>query len=405
MRISYLLVLSILSTTIHAKKIDYENAQDVALNWIQKITHTSKKIAADKAYFSADHKMKLVSGGKKPYYIFNLDGGGWVIVADDDINSPILAFSDKSSLDPYSLPPQFQWWLKSVSKELDHAKKLVKKGISPKKISARKTAEKAYASVNAKSSLGPLLKTSWGQGRGYNEYCPTDSRSIEGNNHVPAGCVAVAMAQVMNYYAWPPKGYGRNSYTPASNPQYGVQSVDFSNSYYNWGSSDAAKITYHSGVAVNMDYTPYGSGAYLNQASTALRMNFNYHASSLTRKSSDAEWDRRLINSLNQNKLVLYQGKGDIVHVFVCDGYKKVGDGYMYHFNWGWNGRGNGWFRIGDMTPFGSRSFNRNNYAIFDIYPADPAYNLNIKQQSAPFGFILSFGLFVALFGYRGFKL
>jgi len=402
MKFFYLLLFAFFSILTFAKEIDYKDAQNVALKWIQKVTHTSKKIAEDKAYLPANHSMKLVSDSKKPYYIFNLDGGGWIIVADDDINAPVLAYSEKSSLNPYNLPPQFKWWLDGVSKELESAKSLAKKVKVVKRVTSNTTAEKAYGSINAQNSVGPLLKTAWGQGRGYNEECPKDSRSIEGNGHVPAGCVAVAMGQIMNYYSWPPKGYGKNSYTPRSYPQYGVQSVDFSNTTYSWKSINPAKIVYHSGVAVNMDYGPYGSGAYLSQAEYAMKMNFRYKASSVTKKYSDVQWDSKLINSLNHNRLVLYQGKGEIVHVFVCDGYKKVDDGYMYHFNWGWNGSGDGWFKISNMTPFGTGNFNRNNYAIFDIYPSDPGYNLDITKQRAPVGLALIFMLFVVLtFSYR----
>ena len=405
MRVGNIFIVLFLLSALNSKEIDYNDAQKLALKWIQKITRTSKKIAKDKAYLPANHKMKLISDVNKPYYIFNLDGGGWIIVADDDINSPVLAYSKTSSLNPYNLPPQFKWWLNSVSKELNTAKRLAKRKRYLKKVTTYKKAEKAYGSINAKSSVGPLLRTAWSQGSGYNEYCPKDSRSVEGNGHVPAGCVAVAMAQIMNYYSWPPRGYGKNSYTPRSYPQYGVQSVDFSNTTYNWRSIDPAKITYHAGVAVNMDYGPYGSGAYLSQAEYAMKMNFRYKASSVTKKYSDAQWDRKLINSLNRNRLVLYQGKGSIVHVFVCDGYKKVDNGYMYHFNWGWNGSGNGWFKISNMTPFGTSNFNRNNYAIFDIYPSDPGYNLDIKQQRAPVGLALIFMLFAILAaGYRGLR-
>ena len=405
MKQSYLLALFFLVSVVYGKKISYQEAENIALKWISKQTKLSKKVAPDIAYGSYKHNMRLVSDSKKPYYIFNLEGGGWIIVADDDINSKILAYSEKSSLDPNNLPPQFKWWLDGVSKELNSAKRVAKSKRVYRSLSSKP--QMAYATVpNAKDSVGPLLKSNWGQGRGYNEYCPKDSRSIEGNGHVPAGCVAVAMAQIMNYYAWPPKGWGANSYIPPSNPQYGRQSVNFADTSYNWSNSSASKVIYHAGVSVNMDYGPYGSGAYITNAQNALRGNFGYSTSSVTAKYSDSQWDSMLINSLNQNRLVLYQGKGEIVHVFVCDGYKKVEDGYMYHFNWGWGGRANGWFRIGAMTPFGNRSFNRSNYAIFDIYPSDPSYNLDVKRARASINIYVAFLFIFILLApiYRGFR-
>jgi len=377
---------------LSAKKIEYNEAENIAVKWMEQVTHKKLRIAPQKAYFLSSYKSRI-SNTKQPYYIFNLDSGGWVIVADDDINSPILAYSDKSSIDPYNLPPQFKWWLENVAKDLRKAKELAKKGIFPRKrVTNKKSIKKAYAltsssnelayATSSGSGVGPLLKTAWGQGRGYNEYCPRDARSIEGNGHVPAGCVAVAMGQIMNYFAWPPRGVGSNSYIPRSNPQYGRQSANFGNTSYNWSRPDKAKVVYHSGVAVNMDYGPYASGAYITDADSALRRYFRYTTSGVVRKSSDSDWDRRLIASLDRGSPVIYQGRGNIVHVFVCDGYKRVSGGYMYHFNWGWNGRSNGWFRIGGMTPYGSYSFNSNNYAIFNIYPNDPSYGLNVKRVS-----------------------
>ena len=204
----------------------------------------------------------------------------------------------------------------------------------------------------------------------------------------------------MNYFAWPPRGVGSNSYIPASNPQYGRQSVDFGNTSYNWSKPDKAKVVYHAGVSVNMDYGPYASGAYISNADSALRRNFRYTTSGLIQKRSDSDWDRRLVDSLNRRSPVLYQGKGDIVHVFVCDGYKQMSDGYMYHFNWGWDGKANGWFKIGGMTPYSNYSFNEQNYAIFNIYPNDPSYGLDVKRTSS--SLVLVIPLFVIILSLLG---
>jgi len=386
----------------NAKDISYDKAQNIALKWMQKIADKKGEIAPPKAYASANFKL---NEEKRPYYIFNLKGGGWVIVADNDINSPILAYSEDSSIDLLNMPPQFRWWLKNVSKELKIAKKLERQGkIKPSK--AYKTIvddnkpQKAYGGTT-NQGVGPLLKTAWGQGRGHNEYCPVDPLSVEGNNHVPTGCVATAMAQIMNYFAWPPRGSGSNSYVPSSNPKYGTQSVNFGSSSYSWGEASKAKISYHAGVAVNMDYGPYGSGAYITDADNALRKHFRYKTSGVIKKVDDASWINRLINSLNNKSPVLYQGKGEIVHVFVCDGYKLTPNGYMFHFNWGWSGRGNGWFKLNDLAPVDTHTFNMKNYAIFDIYPNDPSYKkgtTSYKELKSSLNSLLYLGFFIFIF-------
>ena len=397
MRVGFIFMLFLfLNNLLIADKIEYSQAQNIAIKWMQKVAHKRAKIMQDKAYSIKSSKKRLTTSKDKPYYIFNLENGGWVIVADDDINSAVLAYSDKSSIDPYNLPPQFEWWLNSVANELKKAKYLAKKGrLLTKKTKVSKNIEPAYA-TSSYSEVGPLLKTAWGQGRGYNEYCPKDPRSIEGNGHVPAGCIAVAMAQIMNYFAWPPRGVGSNSYIPKSNPQYGRQYVNFGQTSYSWSDSQKAKVIYHAGVGVNMDYGPYASGAYITDANSAFRKYFRYKTSGVIKKGSAKDWHNRLVASLNRGSPVLYQGKGSIVHVFVCDGYKVVDGGYMYHFNWGWDGIGNGWFRVDNISPL-NYNFNTNNYAIFDIYPSDPSYNLGVKNLSASISYFFSLFLLFGL--------
>jgi len=392
------------TTTIYSSKIDYNTASNIALRWLKNIKVDSNFLKAAKAIYLGRKEIVINSSKNKPYYIFNLNGGGWIIVADDDINSEVLAYSKSGSISEGTIPPQFKWWLDSVSNELQRAKTMFKSGsiYSLNKVKREQSAEPAYSNVATKS-VGPLLRTSWGQGRGYNELCPVDRHSIEGNGHVPVGCVATAMGQIMNFFSWPPRGVGSNSYTPASHPEYGRQSVNFANHSYGYSSSDKAKLLYHVGVATSMNYGQNASGTYLQYANNALRKNFRYRTSDMIQKRSDSDWDSRLISSLNSGSPVLYQGKGNIVHVFVCDGYKKEGSGYMYHFNWGWNGRANGWFKIGGMTPLTTYSFNARNFAIFNIHPNDSSYGLGVKKVRASISIYYIVILFISLLfiGYR----
>ncbi len=51
------------------------------------------------------------------------------------------------------------------------------------------------------SAAGPLLSTIWGQGCYYNKFSPEDDRGP--CNNAWAGCVAVAMGQIMKYWNEP----------------------------------------------------------------------------------------------------------------------------------------------------------------------------------------------------------
>jgi len=67
-------------------------------------------------------------------------------------------------------------------------------------------------------SRGPLLTSNWAQGASYNRICSLAVGAGRNDKvyrspddlfiRCPAGCVAIAGAQVMRYWAWPPRGRG-----------------------------------------------------------------------------------------------------------------------------------------------------------------------------------------------------
>ena len=72
-----------------------------------------------------------------------------------------------------------------------------------------------------------MLKTQWNQGAPYNCKCPSD-----GTKTVVAGCVPVALAQVLNYYHQDRKGDGKLEYADVeSETEY---NIDYSTTTYDW---------------------------------------------------------------------------------------------------------------------------------------------------------------------------
>ena len=73
----------------------------------------------------------------------------------------------------------------------------------------------------------PLLKTKWGQGAPFNSKCPSN-----GKQTAVAGCVPVALAQVLNYYHQDRKGEGSLYYAHLdSETEY---DIDYSSTTYDW---------------------------------------------------------------------------------------------------------------------------------------------------------------------------
>jgi len=77
-----------------------------------------------------------------------------------------------------------------------------------------------------------------------------------------------------------------------------------------------------------------------------------YYSTAVVKNRSDYginDWKDILCNELEYNRPILYTGlSSDGGHAFVCDGYKKPLFGKKFHFNFGWNGDDDGYYRIGD---------------------------------------------------------
>ncbi len=317
-------------------------------------------------------------------YLFEGADGGFVLVAADDAARPILGYSATGAMDTANMPPALQEWLKGYQKEIDilreakgfppHAEWYVlEQGITPK--------DTVWQGVE------PMLTTFWDQGYPYNGYCPGGSVT---------GCAATAQAQVMNYWKYPAFGQGSHSYTHV---RYGVQQADFGHTLYDWenmpveataGSPMVEKeavalLMYHCGVSLEMDYSRDGSGAAglagisgYASIDNSLKDYFGYsNQMRVVHKDfgyGNAEWRDMIIADLDLGHPIVYTGAAEEGgHGFVCDGYDSRG--YM-HFNFGWSGRGDGYFPVDSISPgvggVGGNvtyTFNMSNAALLGLVP------------------------------------
>ena len=327
------------------------------------------------------------------FYIFN-HPQGFVIVAGDDMLPPVLAYSDEGNFHTDNIADGLRDCLTSYIDQLNL--------IKTQQFNVQPSTQRMWnEQLNAQyppqrnhQAVAPLLQTTWGQGANYNLFCPIDNEASSG--HAVAGCVAVAMAQIIKYWQFPFNGYGNHSYTHAS---YGFLSADFYNTTYLYNlmpnvlsnnsatnlKQAVAKLIYHCGVAVEMDYGPSSSSAYpIGNAPSALhamRTYFGYSEATSIRRNlmpNDQMWRDSIKHQLDLGRPVLYTGYGDRGgHSFVCDGYD---DNNYFHFNWGWGGSNDGYFLLTDLTP-GTHSYSNNQNAIINLYPTMiPGINVNPNQ-------------------------
>ncbi|MCQ2295570.1 MAG: C10 family peptidase [Bacteroidales bacterium] len=358
-KITFLSMLVALCFSTMAATIDVQTARMAGTHHLQRQgmikADDTLSLAMTKQYTDQQHTITT-------FYVFNHKDQGFVIVSADDRCTPILGYSMNGSFVEKLMPTNMLGWLDQYSNE-------IAQGIlndSPANESALKQWAEETAPVDvipeAPKSNDYLVSSTWEQGYGYNKYCP-----IYQGQHVVVGCVATAMAQIIRYYGYPTKGFGRKSY---SHNYYGLLGVDFDTSEYDyslmpdhvnyWSGNDVidmvSRLCYHCGVAVNMEYEnpnhTSGSGAHTSRVPEAL-MHFGYtDAEHYVRNNvnDDARWTAMIRNEIDHQRPIEYSGFGDGGgHAFVLDGYNNR---EQYHFNWGWGGYGDGFYTLTTMQGF-----------------------------------------------------
>ena len=357
-----ILLISVLAVSIAASAavVTPEKAMQVAQSFVP-VQKTSKKNAQGVAATTPSsivYTHYMPKSGRPAIYVVNV-GNAFAVISADDVAHPILGYNySKSWPTDGNIPPQINAFFDDLAQQMEAASEypqdpeIAAEWRNPSK----RKATKRTKTNNLPDSVGPLLTTTWSQQPYYNELCPADEGST--NGHALTGCVATAMAQIINY--WGKQGLIHTRGIHSYESTYGTLTVNYDTTTYDFAHmpdsltsestpqevNAVAKLMYHCGVAANMTYGASGSGAYDQDARAAL-INFfqvSPDASHAERQfMSDEEWDELLKNEIAAGRPVLYSGsspKGG-AHAFVCNGYKQ--GGYFY-FNFGWGGAADGWY-------------------------------------------------------------
>ena len=402
---------------VWAERVSQEDAALVANHFMNVASSSSsiKKSPAKRMVLK-----KAAKAEENQYYVYeNADGEGWVMVAANDVVRPILAYSNTGSFRTEEMPSNIQRWLVKYDRFIVQ---LEKDGVTAgEETSAEwKSLRKGARKAKGDAVVGPLIQTQWDQDAPYNDLCPGS-----GKTKAYTGCVATAMAQVMNYWKWPVKGTGSRTYQPIqqkydSNGNItgtyivyeGKLTANFGATTYDWANmkkkhytSDTqaqktaiSTLMYHCGVATDMMYggdNEDGSGTYTVNyadwdwsdsegecAQNALYMFFGYKKpigymrdgySTTYKKWTDDDWTAMIKAELDKKRPIMYAGAGDEGgHSFVCDGYDDAG---YFHFNWGWSGDNDGYYLLSNLNPGsggaggGSYDFSEDQDVIIGIEP------------------------------------
>lgn len=365
-----------------SKEVTKQQAKEVAIHFIQTHSHNVVDVK----------NIQTIGDKQNAYYVINFIPQGWAIVAADDVVMPIIGYSYTGHIEMNSLPDNMRYFLN------DYEKQILKTIEVETKQHPYWRQPQGYQTRAISQQIAPLIKVLWNQDKPYNAYCPRKEALV--------GCVAVAMAQAMSVQRYPARPVGEIRY---ANTNFGVMYINYTNEMaYNWNDilsgvrnyDEAARLMYHTGMSVRMNYGIDGSGIPSNEPhriADAFKKNFSYPASVETvwRDQYNDDWKQLLINELNAGRAIVYNAidtKQKAGHSFNVDGYD--GDG-RFHVNWGWGGYGNGNFSVDYLSDAAMKmNYDANHVIIIGIGSPDQvlksiSLSHNRIEENLPIGSVV----------------
>lgn len=377
--------------TANAGNIDVNAARQAANDFLKKNMATKGMF---KAPAMADIKLAHAEASSvegNAYYVFNINGGGWVIIAGDDRAKQVLAYGDKGNLDMNDLPGNMKGFLNMLKGQIETAQ-AYKGKTAPDK------------TIKLSTPVEPLLKTRWGQGEPWNRMCPEYSAG----QLTSVGCAPLAMAQICYYWKYPNEvpelaGYPGANYQyysslPATTFNYdlildGYRYYDPETGnpiivdYTDEQANEVAKLSRYCGQACKSRYGNNGTstGSYTYDQRDAFKtFGFNENLQLIgkdpsyyndnSNKFTIEEWCELICVELEAGRPIPYHDVWE-GHAWILDGVDADG---KFHMNWGFNGRFDGWFEIDALSfhPYGdetvwdfSQSSNSGNEMIINCFP------------------------------------
>ena len=370
----------------YAQHLTEQQAMERALQYLndKSTSSTTHKAAPARNRKTTLESAQVEASG---IYAFNIEDGGFIIASADSRTLPVLGYSTSGSIDWDNMPDNMRSWLKSYQDAiatLGDRTDFIDGNYLKNRTNSPSDSRQDWAPVE------PLIKTHWDQDEPYWNQVPQydgDRTDLKGKQCY-TGCVATAMAQVMNYYQWPkslPDGMPSYDIIGNSNGDTLIWHIDAlppvvfdwnnmindykkyndqTNCYEQLGTEEqnkaVATLMRYCGQSVGMCYGTYelgGSGADTEFLDSVFTDIFDYKAAQIVFRESVHsiyEWEKIIYTELAEGRPVVYGGYcDDGGHEFVCDGYDGNG---MFHINWGWSGYDDGYFNLSVLNPYNNTS-------------------------------------------------
>jgi hypothetical protein len=335
------------------------DAKEVARQWF------TVYAAPDFQYMGIDEVIPVSGTDEVLFYIINLKQDGWILVSAEDQVDVVLGYSYRGKFQQ----PEGNT---AVNTLLENHKQTIRRVQAGEIILAPRPAKpESLIQSEPVEAVAPLLSSLWQQGAPYNQDTP-----LESGLPTYVGCGALSSGQIMHYWQYPEHGTGY------------YDGIDFQNTYYQWAympdsvdtqspqqEIDAvAQLLHHVGVALDMRY--HATSPSLSSDSDIddmFRDFFDYSATfeygisigysnlpGVVRQDIDKGWPVQF-NGYSYT----YGG-----HAFVCDGYEVRADGTYLHFNFGWGGIDDGYYKLFSVNcPETGYDFNKKYTIVHYIRP------------------------------------
>ncbi len=335
--------------------------------------------------------------GKILSYVFNLNPSGYIAISTDTDITPVITYSFRNDFVAEDIPQNIgyqmlkrdmQLRLEAIpltSEEIKSKNNLSWTNYEKENINFFKGKGRDVWPSPGTTPTGGWIETQWNQNPSpYWNYCPLDP---EHGGRCVVGCVATAMAQIVNYHRYINEVSFDDNDDYTSTYTYPNIHIDDDWSIYDFPPFDTlntylddlracymtndditndmiAALSFACGVATHMQYSANGSGTQLAEIETALLNKFGYDSATFY------SWNPYtfLTNLANEMKAARpaalgISGGGGAGHAIDCDGYDSSGDN-LFHLNYGWGTTNIGWYSLPSGMPSG---YNVVNNAVMNI--------------------------------------
>ena len=279
--LSIFLFFAITSVLLQAATVTSDNLLIAARRWIAANAVFQSELPDAEPVTAT--RMTNADGAGQPLWHVKLSPSGYLIMSSDDTLPPVVAFDTKASYSkssptplPLMLDKQGEIFQKELLKPQTRGNAIAQANKNRWNALLKQTRTDSFT---PSSIITPAMLTSeWDQKPSpYNYLCPSDETY---DNRTAAGCVPLAIAQILKYHEWPVVGTGSKTYMDSTGSLKARMKADFSFPYdwnniqntYTHGNDknitdselQLSRLIMEMGVLVEANYEMNETGAYPN---------------------------------------------------------------------------------------------------------------------------------------------